>query len=308
MAYRFELDESVERGARRIAVEQIDRALGEVRGDEAVWVHEARKCLKRTRALLRLVRAGMDEADWSRRNELLQAIGRSMSARRDADVWQATRASLLEGAPKSVAAALAKLQPCGGAGADQDAPPSGLGAVTAVAFDAKAARRALKSARPVLDRMRIKGGDEVLAAGLERTHRRGRRQLEALAQDQADERFHDLRKTVQVHWRQMQLLSRAWPSILKVRVEEAREIANALGIDHDLSVFAGQVRAQGGLSEAEAKLIAAACEKRQRALRARALVATERLFMQKPARFADEVIGYWRLAAASARAKRGTGG
>ncbi|MDE3194884.1 MAG: CHAD domain-containing protein, partial [Acidobacteriota bacterium] len=59
MPYRLALDESIPRGIRRIAREEIDSAIANLRiktpskRDEAV--HEARKSLKKLRSLVRLV-------------------------------------------------------------------------------------------------------------------------------------------------------------------------------------------------------------------------------------------------------------
>ncbi len=52
-----------------------------------------------------------------------------------------------------------------------------------------------------------------------------------------DEDFHALRKSVQQHWRHMQLLSRAWPEALSARADEAKALSQLLGEDHDLYVL-----------------------------------------------------------------------
>jgi len=59
MAYELQLDETVEDGLRRIAVELIDDSIGWLdRSDRApdAAVHEVRKDCKKLRGLLRLVR------------------------------------------------------------------------------------------------------------------------------------------------------------------------------------------------------------------------------------------------------------
>ena len=49
MAYRFDLDETLEDGVRRIALSQIDRAMAELKAvDRATAVHDTRKAMKRT--------------------------------------------------------------------------------------------------------------------------------------------------------------------------------------------------------------------------------------------------------------------
>ncbi|HVW83258.1 MAG TPA: CHAD domain-containing protein, partial [Bryobacteraceae bacterium] len=63
MAYRLKEDESVPQGLRRIAREEIDSAVQELRGkdpgkrDEAI--HEARKSIKKLRGLIRILMPGL---------------------------------------------------------------------------------------------------------------------------------------------------------------------------------------------------------------------------------------------------------
>ena len=63
MSFRFKLDEDVERGARRIALEQVERAETSLANDDVPpeSIHAVRKSLKRVRALLRLVRSGLGD-------------------------------------------------------------------------------------------------------------------------------------------------------------------------------------------------------------------------------------------------------
>ena len=82
------------KGIARIAHGRIDHALEELGGatestaEEAV--HEARKDVKKLRALLRLVRSSTSAKVRTRENEALRDVGRSLSGRRDADVMLAT--------------------------------------------------------------------------------------------------------------------------------------------------------------------------------------------------------------------------
>jgi hypothetical protein len=58
MPYRFKLSEPFDEGVRRIGLQQIDRAIGELEAalKAGGQVHATRKTLKRIRALLRLAR------------------------------------------------------------------------------------------------------------------------------------------------------------------------------------------------------------------------------------------------------------
>ena len=66
MSYRLGAEESLAAGLRRSASEQLDLALAglaDARLDRYEAIHEARKCCKRLRGLLRLARSWRSEAE-----------------------------------------------------------------------------------------------------------------------------------------------------------------------------------------------------------------------------------------------------
>src|SRR5438128_2358675 len=93
MAYRLQSDEAVPEAIKRIVKEEFESALDQLSGNSrntvAVSVHEARKSVKKTRAVLRLVRTELDGA-YRSQNTRLQAIGRKLSEMRDAGVMVQT--------------------------------------------------------------------------------------------------------------------------------------------------------------------------------------------------------------------------
>ena len=107
-AFRLRSDEPLGKGIARMAHGRIGHALDELGGatdsspEEAV--HEARKDVKKLRALLRLVRSSTSSRVRRRENEALRDVGRSLSGVRDADVMLATLADLEEGFPGRPAA------------------------------------------------------------------------------------------------------------------------------------------------------------------------------------------------------------
>ena len=97
MAYRLKLNEPMGRGFQRIAIAQIDRAIVQIdAATETVSVHEARKCLKRTRALLRFFRPRLGDDTFKNLNSALRDIGQSLSGPRDIDVLGQTVAHLAQ--------------------------------------------------------------------------------------------------------------------------------------------------------------------------------------------------------------------
>ena len=89
MSYGLSFDETPAESVERVRREQLERRGRESLrdGDDPIEaIHDARKRIKKTRALLRLARPGMKKAAYRRRNRALRDTGRGMSGARDADV------------------------------------------------------------------------------------------------------------------------------------------------------------------------------------------------------------------------------
>lgn len=302
MAYRFKLKEELRAGVRRIAVEQIEKVSERPRSADqrAVWVHETRKALKRTRALLRCVRSGLADATWSEENAALREIARKLSGLRDRHVAQATidglrdRDETLDGALDWLAGALAQPTPASPAGAARSSDATISWALTSLA---KARRR--------LARLDVAGEFTVVVAdGLARCQAKGRKAVEHLAGDPTDEALHELRKSVQIYQRQQALVQLAWPEVQSVRIEAARAVAETLGAAQDLAVLA-RMAAEHGQEDAGAAVhaarIVAACRRRQEELRSRALPLARRLFALRPRAVRAELETAWTAALALAK-------
>jgi hypothetical protein len=95
-------------GLKRIALGQLDLAIemlvtedGQSLSESAV--HEARKALKRLRALIRLLEDELGEQVFARENAVLREAGRRLSAARDAEVMVATLEDLMRRHPGKLA-------------------------------------------------------------------------------------------------------------------------------------------------------------------------------------------------------------
>jgi CHAD domain-containing protein len=284
MAYRFKLDESVRKGFRRIACEQIDLALGElgVEAASAKAIHESRKALKRLRALIRSCAPALGTKTAHRHNAKIRDIARLLSSRRDADVAIET---------------IGKLEERFGAAGEEAMRPvrshvAALIPEAATPFDARARdaiRTMLIAERKQLGKAQFKGrGVDRLMDGVEVSYRKGRTALKAAYKAPSD--LHELRKTVQTHWRQMALLSRAWPEEFAARVAAARELSQLLGDDHDIALLKHRAV---DLAGAERDAVCRMCEERQTELRQAAQFRAERLYAEKPRSFRARVSEVW---------------
>jgi CHAD domain-containing protein len=94
MAYRIPFDRELDDSLRQIARDELVEAIRLLRDDYAddpvTAVHDARKNLKKTRALLRLARPGLAKQVYRRENAAIRDAARLISGARDADVMLQT--------------------------------------------------------------------------------------------------------------------------------------------------------------------------------------------------------------------------
>jgi hypothetical protein len=142
-------------------------------------------------------------------------------------------------------------------------------------------------------------GFQSVAKGLHQSYRGGRKALAKAFASGSAEDFHEWRKTLQHHWRHMQLLTPCWPSELSARVELSRSLSQTLGDDHDIAMLQHLISAPT-MSFATPDVTAAflkQCRSRQRALRRDAKMLGERLFAERSRPFAERIEAYWLTAA-----------
>jgi CHAD domain-containing protein len=295
MAYRLKLKESLPLEVRRIALEQLEiaRAALSRQDDRATAVHDARRALKRLRAMLRLVRPALGEANFKQSNRQLAGLGQRLSRSRDLDVMLATLSKLENGSghlPKLLAARLrrsvdrSRTKHNGAAG--DDGSERGLGS-------------ALRRAERLFSADRLRGVDiQQIADGLQQSYRRARSAFREAYTAESDEAFHNWRKATQAHWRHMQLIGRGWPESLGARAGEAKELSRLLGEDHDLSVLLTFAESPGSseLSAEDLAALRAACLSCQRQIRDLARPHGQRLFAERPRQLSKRILRYWRAA------------
>src|SRR5262249_53506969 len=100
MAFELKPEETHRKGDRRLVPKQMEEALEHLTGphkesrDEAV--HEARKCFKKIRAVLRLVRPVIGEKSYREENICFRDAGRPLTEVRDAKIFIETLDQLAE--------------------------------------------------------------------------------------------------------------------------------------------------------------------------------------------------------------------
>lgn len=294
MAYRLKLKTTLALEVRRIGLEQVDIARSALarRDDRAAAVHDARRCLKRLRAMLRLVRPALGETWFKQSNRQLAGLGQRLSQSRDLDVMVVTLSKLENGSgglAKDVAERLRGAVARGRSLANGAARPA----------SDRTLGGALQRAERLFAAERLRGLALVhVAAGLEQSYRKARRTFRKAYQADSDEAFHNWRKATQAHWRHMQLLGRGWPESIGARAAEAKELSRLLGEDHDLSVLLAFAQKNGatGLAAADLDALRASCLKGQRQIRNVARLHAERLFADRPRQLTKRILRYWKAA------------
>jgi len=288
MAYRLNPGNVKAKAIRRIAREQLTRAVTALSQDPVppAGVHEARKCVKRLRSLLRLIEPSLRAKDFKARNKSLGRLGDQLAGAREAHVMRETVAKLERHFGADAQAALAPLKQM--FGGDVEGHASELASERAKHIIEEFVEEGRK-----LDKIDIRGsGFTFVAVGLEKSYRTARKAFAHAYEKPDASRFHELRKAVQWHQRHMVLLSRAWPEYFSIRIAACRELAEDLGDDHDLSVLIDMVERRGGETVDQPAVIQLA-RNRQAELRAAAFALTHRLFAERPAAFTRRIEHYW---------------
>ncbi len=337
MSYKLKLTEPLERGVRRIAIAQIDGAIARLQAEreESHVVHTARKGLKKLRALLRLVRPGLEAGVFDRENVRLRDIARQLSPLRDQHVIAETVKMLAA----DVARAAAHTEPVK-AGPVKAGPvkagPVKAGPVKArpvkpnpatSAFVALAKRlnerppgipaadnasdtgnvlaatvAELQETRSALEKIEIDGGHATAFAGITDSYRKARRAMHHGFTTLDAEDLHEFRKYAQHHWRHMQLVSLSWPEYFEARAMSARRLSTILGTDHDLEVLASYVASHDGprLTARQREHVLSIIHSHQAGLRADANRLGQQLFADPPSVFGQTVAFHWTTAGESA--------
>jgi CHAD domain-containing protein len=290
-AFRLKKKESEEDGIRRVAhgrTEEAVRLLRDEEADPAKAVHEARKDMKKLRATLKLVRPVLGDDAYDRENGRYRDAARRLSDVRDAQVRAETVDALAErftddpppGGWWNVRALLA----------GDDAP--GDGELEAVRE--RAADEIERGDEAIDDWPLDHDGFELLRPGLRRAYSRGRKRYREAREDPTDEALHEWRKRAKDLWYHLRLVRRGWPEVMETTADEAHELSDRLGDDHDLVVLVSHLDdADVTLTADQRKHLRKLAAKRREELQEEAFCYGERLYAEKPKRFVDRIESYW---------------
>jgi CHAD domain-containing protein len=291
MRYCFKRRERVSDSIHRIAREQIDGALKDLRGrkpDEGIY--QARKRLKKLRAVLRLVRPTLDPAVFDRENAVWRDVARQLSLVRDADV-------LVE--------VIGGLRPQHGRDAAfRRVVASGSKHRRSVRREFFEGGTAVSSVRQTLSDSRSRLSDwtghgikrnDVLK-GLRRSYSRARRSFESARRSRDDTRWHEWRKRTKDFWYHLRLFQPVWPPVVGATIAACGDLADRLGEDHDLVIIGHRLAELAPEAETgrESQRLRSLIAHRHDKLRSEAREAGAKLFEEKPGAFTRRVDACWR--------------
>jgi CHAD domain-containing protein len=299
-SFRILPGEPVPDEVRRVARGRIDHAIDELRGNSessrAKAVHEARKDMKKLRALLRLVRGEVGDEIYAHENSCFRDTARQLSGVRDADVMILTLADLekrygeLPGVARKLRPALVAHRFRVSAGSTKPAVQTAIDT--------------LLEARERVDEWPLEShGFEAFEEGLGRTYRRGRKAFRGAQELPSVEHMHEWRKRVKDLWYHVSLLEEAWKPVMSALSDELHELSERLGDEHDVSVLIEWAhRHASALNGSDPMLrgfdvIGAS---RRRELQEEAFGYGERVYADKPNVFVGRIHGWWEATVASA--------
>ncbi len=295
MAFRLQPKESPCTGIKRCISAELKRALGYLQGtkDEDEAVHEARKCIKRVRAALRLFRDELGCESYQRENFFFRDVARPLTEVRDAAVFIESLDELMKDFPNQLEASeLSKVR--AGLIADKKAVAERvLKKSRALATLARAILPALARVHsfPLHDR-----GLASLRGGFYRSYRAGYRKLHAVKDQPTVENLHEWRKQAKYLWHQLQLLDPFLLEQYQALGEQAHRLTQLLGADHDLAVLR-QILTNDPLSYGGRRVLSGLLpllEDRRKELQRQALILGQHVYHDQPKIFIEKVEEFWK--------------
>jgi CHAD domain-containing protein len=293
-AYRLLAGEPVGAGIRRVLAAQVDDAISQLRGEAgtepAEAIHEARKDVKKIRSALRLVRDEIGDDVWRRENDHYRDVAGKLSSFRDAEILVEALDGLGE---RFGPTARERFQ-----GLRKQLDEENTSSHNDGSFERAMAGAAaeLAAGRSRIDVLPLDGdGWELVAPGLHRSYRRGRKRLRAVEEEASVTNLHELRKRVKDLWYQLRLIQDVDKHMLGNLADQAHDLSDHLGDDHDLALLReeAQRRREALGSPSHQRHLLQEIDRRRGELQFAAISLGERIYAEKPKRFTKRLEKRW---------------
>jgi CHAD domain-containing protein len=301
MAFRLKSNTSIATEIRRLVLRQLEGAIRELRSvgdpesDEAI--HDARRRVKKIRAVMRLVQPVLDK-DYRTVDRDLKNVSRMLAPVADGQGVIVTLNQLAQryrrALPRRAVASLRAGLRVRGAQTDRDASARGI---------VKIAADTLRRERQRVKEWTIHGdGFEAIAPGLEDSYRRARHGMILAWSKPKAAHFHSWRRHVKDHWFHVRLVEGRCGNHLLVYQRRLEALDGVLGEYHNLVLLHEILISDGYLNQMETARCLSVVSRYQQMLRRHAELLGVRIYSDKPGRYVRRIARLWQTAPAQRHA------
>jgi CYTH domain-containing protein/CHAD domain-containing protein len=284
--------ESVPEGLSRSLHEQLDVAITELTDSQESTddgIHEARKCLKKARTLLRLARPILGRI-YREQNAQMRDAGRKLSELRDMQVLADTVDQLKEKeeVPSAAKPALERMRGIVLRRKEE------LFRQAEQQNELPGVVEKLREIRTAISTWPLeRATHETLMSAFEESMQRGKLAFAAALKNQQDEDFHNWRKRTKDVRYQLEFLHKMWADVLSGYAANAKQLEQALGKDHDLAVLRGMIPRKTPPEKKDAALLTAVIRDERKVLRKEAESTGQMLYGESPKLWAERLERCW---------------
>jgi len=295
MTYKINDPKNIQNEISRIATEQLNRAVYELTDDDIdrdEGVHQARKCFKKIRALLRLIKEELGD-NYKIENNFYRDLGRDLSDVRDAQAAVETFERIREIYPEEIDnnryiklynRLLSRRENIAQNQLDLECT---ISEVVDSLIDGRNRINEWKLSSENFSNVKL---------GADRSYKRGRKQFKKSWEDRSEERFHEWRKRIKDLWYHCRLLHDIWPDLMNVYIENAKRTSDLLGDDHDLSLFRNLLEKEDDLlNNDNSNLMIKIIDSQQSRLRGQATTLGCFIYVEKPRQYTNRLQKYWEI-------------
>ncbi|WP_462281812.1 CHAD domain-containing protein [Salinivirga cyanobacteriivorans] len=296
MKPRFELDlsQNVKQNVLRMIHEQYDQIIFFCNArnmDPDKSVHEIRKSFKRLRALLRLIRDAIGYSTYYRENSFCRDESKLLSDLRDLKVFHEDLTILAEkhASPANNHLIEQLQETIIGQKNKKYEEVMHDALFKKIAVDVEAAKE-----RASMFLFRFEGFS-IIAPGIKRIYRKGRKELDLVRKNPNTENYHNLRKRVKYLMYFMQILNPLYPQYFKTIEKDLDKASDKLGLDHnfaELVLFVENIDKRAATSKVKNEFIEL-IEGLRLELQQEALQLVENIYVEPAAAFTKRVKEYF---------------
>ncbi len=295
MSFKLKKNEAAGNGIKRILIEQSSKAISDLMylgDDRDERIHDARKSFKKIRALLRLIRNEISEEQYRRENECIRDAGRKLAVARNSlilinsldslsndfnslinvDLYNELKKMLRENyeieyrnnySNENLAAEIVQI---------------------------------IHSARARFQNMNLNSCDfDSIKKGLRIIYKQGYKQTFEVNENSSDENLHELRKRVKYLWYVLRLFKAADSKSIKKLIEDAHQLSDFLGEDHDLAELKNiiLIMSKNEKNRQDINNLLLIIEKRREQLQSFAMQLSGKVYKYKPGKFVNKIESDW---------------